>query len=88
MGDRMAAWVPIPVAEGGEAHGGRHECDSQGEGGVSAQEEREHTGHTHGEKLRKERKHTVKSMGREVKGRTGRGTQSARQGKREEKVPA
>lgn len=49
----MANWVPIPVAEGGEAHGGRHKCYSQGEGGVSTQEEGEHTGHTHGEKLTK-----------------------------------
>lgn len=60
----MADGVPIPVAEGGEAHGGRHKCDSQGEGGVSTQEEGEHTGHTHGEKLTKERTHTVKSMRR------------------------
>lgn len=53
-GAMWANWVPIPVAEGGEAHGGRHKCYSQGEGGVSTQEEGEHTGHTHGEKLTKE----------------------------------
>lgn len=53
----MVRWqtgVLIPVAEGGEAHGGRHKCYSQGEGGVSTQEKGEHTGHTHGEKLTKE----------------------------------
>lgn len=66
----MADWVLIPVAEGGEAHCGRHKSDSQGEGGVSTQEEGEHTGHTHGEKLTKERTHRVEG----VRSRTGRET--------------
>lgn len=45
--------MSIPVTEGGEAHGGRYKCYSQGEGGVSTQKKGKHTGHTHGEKLTK-----------------------------------
>lgn len=43
--------MPVPVAEGGEAHGGRHKCYGPGEGGGAAQKKGKHTGHTHGEKL-------------------------------------
>lgn len=46
--------MPIPVTEGGEAHGGRYKCYSPREGGVATQKKGKHTGHTHGEKLTKE----------------------------------
>lgn len=39
--------VLAPVTEGGEAHGGGDECHSPGEGGVTTEEEGEHTAHTH-----------------------------------------
>lgn len=51
--------VPVPVTEGGEAHGGGHECHSPREGGVTTEKEGEYTAHTHWEKLtRKTNTHT------------------------------
>lgn len=38
---------PVPVTEGGEAHGAGHKCHSPGEGGVTTEEEGEHTAHSH-----------------------------------------
>lgn len=52
----------IPVTEGGEAHGGRYKCYSPGEGHVATKKKGKHTGHTHGEKLTKERMKTVKNQ--------------------------
>lgn len=43
----MTEDVPVPVAEGGEAHGGGHECHSPGEGGVTTEKQGEQTAHTH-----------------------------------------
>ena len=46
-----AGGVGVPVAEGGEAHGGRHECHGCGEGGGATQEQGKHAGDTHGKEL-------------------------------------
>lgn len=46
--------MPVPVTEGGEAHGGRYKCYSPGKGVVATEKNGKNTGHTHGEKLRKE----------------------------------
>lgn len=43
--------MPVPVTEGGEAHGGGHKRHSPGEGGLTTEQEGEYTAHTHGEKL-------------------------------------
>lgn len=45
--------VPVPVTEGAEAHGGGHKRHSPGEGGLTTEQEGEHTAHTHGEKLKR-----------------------------------
>lgn len=39
------------MTEGGQAHGGGHKRHSPGEGGLTTEQEGEHTAHTHGEKL-------------------------------------
>lgn len=47
----MGTSATVPVAEGGEAHGGRDKGHSCREGGGATQQEGKHTGHTHGEEL-------------------------------------
>lgn len=43
--------VPVPVTEGGEAHGGGDECHGPGEGGATAEKEGEQAAHAVWEKL-------------------------------------